>query len=203
MTMVNSAKILTSLVISIFITAGLLWITLHSNENYQAPDVSFTTIDGRNINLSDHIGKPVLILFCASTCHLCMKEIPKLIELYDELNSSGFEIIGVAMPYDPPNRVLNTSKLMGITYPVALDIYGEVVSLFGGITVTPTSILISTDGEVIMHNSGNTDIGKLKSRVLAELDSGITENNHSRSGITSPNSMASIPMVNEFIAYRP
>ena len=51
-------------------------------------------------------GKPVLVSFWASTCPRCLDEIPHLIELYEELAPRGFEIIAIAMAYDPPNRVI-------------------------------------------------------------------------------------------------
>ena len=76
----------------------------------RAPNITFPLLDGRQLTLSSLAGKPVLVTFWATSCVECRKEMPEMIALYQELSGSGFEIIAVAMPYDPPNRVLETSR---------------------------------------------------------------------------------------------
>jgi thiol-disulfide isomerase/thioredoxin len=145
--------------------------TLHTSPQ-TAPDVSFLLLEGRQVTLSELGNGPVLIAFWASTCHLCLQDIPHLIALYDAMKPDGLEIIGVAMPYDPPNRVLETRDLLGIPYPVALDLEGKIISAFGGVSATPTTILISRDGKIISRYTGPIDMEHLRGRLLDLTSSG-------------------------------
>jgi peroxiredoxin len=134
-----------------------------------APDIRFPLLDGRELALSSLIGRPVLVTFWASTCIECRKEMPDLVALYEELSPSGFEIIAVAMPYDPPNRVLETSVKMELPYAVALDIDGAAVQAFGNVGVTPSSFLIAPDGSIVLSHTGVLDIDRLRRQVIDML----------------------------------
>lgn len=134
-----------------------------------APDITFPLIDGRELRLEALNGQAVLITFWATTCLECRREIPDLIALYNELGPSGLEIIAVAMPYDPPNRVLETARLMNLPYPVALDIHGDAVRAFGNVEATPASFLISTDSRIVMRHTGAMDIARLRKQILRFL----------------------------------
>ena len=135
----------------------------------RAPNITFPLLDGRQLTLSSLAGKPVLVTFWATSCVECRKEMPEMIALYQELSGSGFEIIAVAMPYDPPNRVLETSRDMQIPYPIALDINGAAVSAFGDIPGTPASFLITPDGSIAMQHTGVLDFGQLRTRIKQML----------------------------------
>jgi thiol-disulfide isomerase/thioredoxin len=130
-----------------------------------APDISFTLLDGRLLALDALAGKTVLVNFWASTCDVCMREMPEMITLYQDLAPAGLEIIAVAMPYDPPNRVVETSQRMHIPYPVALDIAGKAVSAFGGVQGTPAFFLISAQGEIDTAHTGAIDMAFLRARI--------------------------------------
>jgi peroxiredoxin len=100
-----------------------LWITPSGAQ--QAPDITLQLIDGKKLKLSSLKGKPVLITFWATSCPGCIKEMPHLIELYDELHNKGLEIIGIAMPYDRPDYVMEMVKRKKVTYRIAFDLKGD------------------------------------------------------------------------------
>jgi len=131
----------------------------------KAPDVNLNFIDGQKVNISSYKGSPLLITFWSITCSYCLKEIPKLTELYNELSPYGFEIIGIAMSYDQPNRVIELSKRKQIPYSIALDINSGAEQAFGSIRTTPTSFLIDLNGKIIQHSVGTMNIKKLRSRI--------------------------------------
>ncbi len=158
---VLSALIITGIVIAGINSGSLL--------DKQAPDITFPLLDGRELSLSSLAGKPVLITFWASTCIECRKEMPYLITLYNELSASGFEIIAVAMPYDPPNRVLEASQNHKVPYAVALDIDGKAVQAFGNVAVTPSAFLIAPDGNIVSSYTGRIDIEQLRDHILVLL----------------------------------
>lgn len=128
-----------------------------------APDVTFKIIDGRTLTLNQYQGRPVLIDFWATDCRSCMHELPDLIALYNALSNKGFEIIGVAMPYDRPDMVLKAKEEKKIPYPIALDINGEITAAFGQVQVTPTHFLIAPDGKIVERI-----VGVIEPQVLRE-----------------------------------
>jgi peroxiredoxin len=157
-------KILSGLVLLFIITsAGLVWLS--SRELSFVPSVTFRLIDGRQINLNDLHGRPVLVTFWATTCAGCMKEMPHLISLYNELSGNGLEIIGVAMSYDPPNQVLKLIKQRHVPYPISIDIDGSISKAFGNVKFTPTTFLIAPDGKITLKSTGELDITKLRGKI--------------------------------------
>ena len=98
------------LVIPVAILALLVFLGVSLGNKSQAPNVTFTTIEGKKINMADLKGKVVLVNFWATDCPGCIKEMPELVNTYNRYKSKGFEIISVAMPYDPPAQVLNYTR---------------------------------------------------------------------------------------------
>lgn len=153
----------------VLVTASFIFLYVSKNNIDTVPDISLNLIDGTKVNLSSLKGTPLLVTFWATTCATCVKEIPDLIHLYNELEQNEFEIIAIAMPYDPPNRVVTLAKKNNIPYSVALDIKGIAAEAFGNVQVTPTSFLIDTNGKVIEKKSGELDIKELKMKVKSLL----------------------------------
>ena len=127
-----------------------------------APHVTFTTITGKKIELAKLQSNPVIVTFWATDCPGCIKEIPHLIELYNQFHPQGLEIIAVAMYYDPPSHVVAMTKAKQIPYDVALDLKAEHAYAFGQVQLTPTTFLISSTGIIIKQNTGEFDITDMK-----------------------------------------
>ncbi len=145
------------------------WLWLSPNGISRAPDIKLTITDGSIINLRELQGKPVLVTFWATSCMGCIREMPRLIALYDELADDGLEIIGIAMPYDPPNQVAKMISERKIPYPIAIDIEGNAVLAFGDVIVTPTSFLIAPDGTITKHTIVEMDINELRDSIISML----------------------------------
>jgi peroxiredoxin len=126
-----------------------------------APNVTFTTIDGKKIAMTDLKGKVVLINFWATDCPGCIKEMPALVKTYNEFSKKGFEIIAVAMPYDPPAQVLNYAKQKALPFPVMHDGLSEITDKFGGINLTPTTYIFDKQGHLLRRTIGNIDFADL------------------------------------------
>ena len=157
-------------VFAVILAVAAFWVWLTPVGLSHAPDIALKTIDGRTLQLKAFRGQPVLVTFWATTCATCIKEMPHLIELYQELSGSGFEIIGVAMYYDPPNQVLEMARERQIPYSVALDIDGSVAKRFGNVLLTPTSFLIAPDGKIVHQKIGELNITQIRQRILAMLE---------------------------------
>lgn len=136
-----------------------------------APNVTFNTLEGEAIQLSSLKGRPALVVFWATTCPGCIKEMPHLVELYEELHPQGLELIGVAMAYDPPGQVKEMIKLRQIPYTIALDSKGDAARAFGDVKLTPTSFLIDPQGRIVQQRLGEMDMPQIRSRILGMLRS--------------------------------
>ncbi|MEX0951609.1 MAG: TlpA disulfide reductase family protein, partial [Gammaproteobacteria bacterium] len=151
----------------IILLAALLWLAPHGLS--KAPAVSFKLLDGNEYPLADWHGKPVLVTFWATDCPGCIREIPHLIELYEEFNNRGFQIVAVAMSYDPPNRVVEFNRRRELPYYIALDIDGRIAQAFGNVMLTPTTFLIAPDGRIVTHKIGEFDTDNMRQQIAKLL----------------------------------
>ncbi|MHB0973391.1 MAG: peroxiredoxin family protein [Thiobacillus sp.] len=147
--------------------AGALVYAL--TEKPAAPASTFTTLEGKPIALNQLRGKIVLVNFWATSCPGCVKEMPDLVETYKQYKDRGFEIVAVAMSYDPPNYVANFAKTRQLPFPVALDVNGEHARAFGNVQLTPTSFIIGKDGRILEEKLGDLDFAKLRALLDKEL----------------------------------
>jgi peroxiredoxin len=155
--------VLFAVVIALVLLAAMVVKT--SRHSPRAPAVNFVLIDGTQVSLADLRGKPVLVSFWSTTCKICIKKTPDMNALYNALHQSGFEMIAVAMPYDPPTRVVEFAKKLAMPYPVALDHEATIVQAFGNVRVTPTHVLIAPDGEIVWSRHGELDTTELRGTI--------------------------------------
>lgn len=149
----------------IYILVITITVILTSCRSHVAPETTFSTITGQKITLSELRGKPVIVTFWATDCASCIKEIPHLIELYQQYHPKGLEIIAVAMAYDPPNHVIDMTQALQLPYPVALDMQAENAHAFGDVSLTPTTFLIAPDGTIVLQKTGLFDLSEMKNQI--------------------------------------
>ena len=128
-----------------------------------APPVSFNLIDGRQLSLAEQRGKTTIVTFWATTCTVCMEEMPDWEELYQDRQAQGLQLIAVAMPYDRADWVLHFAKHW--TFPVALDPMGELTQAFGDVELTPSTFIISPAGEITQQLVGRVDFDALRAQL--------------------------------------
>lgn len=134
-----------------------------------APPQVFTTLDGRQIALAEQRGRVVLVNFWATSCPGCVKEMPDMVKVYNDYRERGFEIVAVAMSYDPPAYVNNFVQTRQLPFPIVLDTDGTHAQAFGNVQVTPTSFVIGTDGRIHEHKLGEIDFNRLRALLDREL----------------------------------
>ncbi len=159
--------LITFFAILIIGSATYLWLAPSGAQ--QAPDITLQFINGEKLKLGSFKGKPVLITFWATSCPGCIKEIPHLIELYHELHPKGLEIIGIAMPYDRPDYVMEMVKSKNVPYLIAFDLKGEAIRAFGNVSLTPTTFLIDSQGKIVKKKIGEMNMAVWKKRIISIL----------------------------------
>lgn len=146
------------------IVIGLLaFLFLNLHDKKHAPDVTFTTIEGKKISMSSLKGQIVLVNFWATDCPGCIAEMPKLIETYNHYHSKGVELIAVAMPDDPPSQLLNYTRKNKLPFPVMHDGSGEISNAFEDVRLTPTTFIIDQEGRIMGKTIGEMDLAALNS----------------------------------------
>ncbi len=144
-------KLLAAVVLVAF---GGLGIWLFASPLAQAPEVTFSTLSGKQLKMSELRGKVVLVKFWATSCVTCVAQMPANIENYDKYHAQGFEIVAVAMQYDPANYVINFVETRKLPFTVALDTVGQVARAFGDVKLTPTAFLIDKNGQILKRYLG-------------------------------------------------
>lgn len=163
--MVNIKKLLLPIAV-----LGLLAFVVFSYLNQpKIADVVFTTIEGKKISMASLKGKVVLINFWATDCTSCVKEMPDLIKTYNTYHPKGFEVIAVAMPYDPPAQVVNYATQKALPFPVMHDGFGNITQRFGDVNVTPTAYIYNKEGKRIQRAIGTLNFDKLHALLDREL----------------------------------
>ncbi|MFK5913966.1 MAG: TlpA disulfide reductase family protein [Woeseiaceae bacterium] len=166
--MIKKEIVLSLIFFAILSSIAYLWLTPSAGQ--QAPDLTLQLIDGKKLKISDLKGQPVLITFWATSCPGCIKEMPHLIELYNELHNKGLEIIGIAMPHDRPDYVMEMVKRKKVPYPIALDLKSEAVTAFGRVSLTPTTFLIDDKGQIVKKKIGEIKLAVWKKRIVSILN---------------------------------
>ena len=157
------------LAMSIVVLLLLAFLVFEVAKNKQAPDVTFTTIAGKEISMASLKGKVVLVNFFFTECRACVTEMPALVSIYNEYKAKGFEIIAVAMPYDPPAQVLNYATQKKLPFPVMDDGLGDIVRQFDDVAVTPTTYIFNKQGKRILYAVGALDFKVLRQLLDKEL----------------------------------
>jgi peroxiredoxin len=139
---------------AVLITLGVLGVWLFASPLAQAPEVTFSTLSGKQLKMSELRGKVVLVKFWATSCVTCVAQMPDNIENYNKYHAQGFEIVAVAMQYDPANYVINFAETRKLPFTVALDTVGQAARAFGDVKLTPTAFLIDKNGRILKRYLG-------------------------------------------------
>ena len=77
-----------------------------------APDIDISLLDGKNIKLSDYLGKTVLLNFWFINCPPCLTEIASLNELQRSYKNKDVVVISIAL--DDTERLKYVTEAKGV-----------------------------------------------------------------------------------------
>ncbi|WPB56781.1 TlpA disulfide reductase family protein [Xylophilus sp. GOD-11R] len=126
-----------------------------------APASSFVLLDGSHRSTEDLKGKVTLVNFWATSCVTCVAEMPQVISTYDKYKGQGFDILAVAMSYDPPAYVVNYAETRKLPFSVAIDNTGAVAKAWGDVQLTPTTYVVDKSGRIVKRYVGEPDFKEL------------------------------------------
>lgn len=135
------------------------------------PDFSGTRLNGEIITLAEFRDEQVVVLdFWATWCQPCVKGMPTLQELHEELGELGVQVLAINVGEDV-ETVRDFIENEGYSFPVVLDHDSQTKSEFG-VQGIPQLFVIGKDGSLQHHSIGSpfTDGQlKLKSKQLRQL----------------------------------
>jgi peroxiredoxin len=134
-----------------------------------APKVDFATLDGERISMQALRGEVVYVNFWATSCATCIKEMPAVVKTYERFAPRGFELLAVAMEYDPPEYVRNYTTRHALPFKVVLDTQGRIAAAFDDVKLTPTAVLIDRKGKILRRIVGEPDFTALHALIEEEL----------------------------------
>jgi peroxiredoxin len=112
-----------------------------------APDFTLGSLTGQDFRLSNHRGKPVLLIFLTTWCPSCKSEIPHYRKIYETYGKQGLEVVMIDSQ-ESAGTVAHFASRMQIPLKVLLDPQGDVSSIYA-VTGVPTMVLIGKDGKVV------------------------------------------------------
>lgn len=131
------------------------------DDKSSVPDLPFTQLDGSQHRLADLKGKVALINFWATSCSTCVREMPEIVATHQHFKARGYETLAVAMQYDPPAYVMQFAQSRQLPFRVAIDHTGALAQAFGPVQLTPTTLLVNKQGQVVKRYVGEPDFKAL------------------------------------------
>jgi len=164
---VSVVQVRWTLLILLTLVLGLAWIWVNrvpSNSafvpasqspapviGYPAPDFVLTTLDGEEFRLSAQRGTPVVLNFWATWCPPCRAELPELRSV-SERYAGQLAVVGVNQA-ESAATVAKSSPELGLTFPIPLDLQGDVSQVYG-VRSLPTTFFIDRNGVIRQIQNG-------------------------------------------------
>jgi thiol-disulfide isomerase/thioredoxin len=122
-------------------------------QGHIAPDFQIAMTSGDRFQLSENVGKKIIVLnFFATWCEPCREEMPELNRYFNAHAAEAFVLIGIDAD-EKRNAVDQFLKGVKLDFPVGID-DGTIEKQYG-VSAYPTTILIGVDGKVQFYETGS------------------------------------------------
>ena len=181
-------KSISSIVITL-LCSGLLLVTATVHADWQQPELSNTltplrtpipsadfellNMDEEKVKLSDYRGKVVLLNFWATWCPPCIREMPSMELLHQQVDADDFKVIAVNQMEDIDQVFAFTGQLeVDPTFTILFDTTSE-VSLTYAVRGLPTTYLLDKQGNIRYRAVGgrefnHTEVVKIINQLIEE-----------------------------------
>ncbi len=124
----------------------------------QSPEYGFEVPGGKQVLLSQHKGKVIMLGFYLTTCPHCKDTVKVIEKLYKEYGAQGFQPLGVCINDMAKMLTADFSREQGATFPIG---YGARDAAYGYLQhptmlqlYMPAIIMIDRKGQIISQFMG-------------------------------------------------
>lgn len=111
----------------------------------RAPDFVLKDLSGKDVRLSDFLGKTVMINFWATWCGPCLKELPYIQAISDNWSGKGVQVLAIAAKANEPLDIVGQYiEQNAYTLPVLYDSQG--ITGVYNVSEWPTTFFIDKEG---------------------------------------------------------
>lgn len=115
-------------------------------EGERAFDFTLKSASGENLRLEEQRGKIILLIFWASDCTHCQRQLQALSSWHESYDQDGVEVWAISMDRDQ-DAAADQAQRWGLTHRILFDPEREVMRDYR-ISDVPTALLLDRDGRV-------------------------------------------------------
>jgi thiol-disulfide isomerase/thioredoxin len=119
------------------------------------------------ILLPDSAGKITVVHFWAAWCDYCLKTLPAMEYMQEQLGLSALQVVSVAVKDEPKTVRRLTTEMKDLSMKSAVDKTGKVAESFGD-DYMPNVWIIGRDGKVVAQTQVRNDEDLMKTVKLVE-----------------------------------
>ena len=138
-----------------------------------AKDFELEDMDEDKVKLSNYRGKVVLLNFWATWCPPCIREMPSMERLHQQVDAQDFKVIALNQMEDADEVFAFTGQLeIDLTFEILFDSSSRVSQDYA-VRGLPTTYLIDKNGNIRYHAVGgrefdHAEVVKIVKQLIAE-----------------------------------
>jgi len=143
------------------------------NKTVPASDFELQNMDEENVKFSDYRGKVVLLNFWATWCPPCVREMPSMERLQQQIGKDDFRVVTVNQMESPDDVFAFTGQLeLDPTFDILFDSASKVAQSYV-VRGLPTTYLIDKKGNIRYRAVGgrefdHAEVVKIIKQLIAE-----------------------------------
>lgn len=130
-----------------------------------APDFTLADISGTGHSLRDYGGRNILIIFWATWCGPCLREVPHLIKLRKTVSEDDLAMLAISN--ERLDLVKKFAELAKINYTVLID-QRNLPRPYNTINAIPSSFFVNPEGKIKLATAGLISLEEIKAILEAE-----------------------------------
>lgn len=147
----NKLKYLVPMLLIFTGGVAIMWLSGWPAERFKP--VALPSLHGERIHIPDQRGRLSWVSSWSASCAVCLRELPELDSLQHQYGDQ-LAVVALAMPYDPPNAIVEVRNRLQLSVPVLLDLDGEAVRQLTPDLIVPSHHLIDNQGHILLNLQG-------------------------------------------------